>query len=262
MLDYLTAFVLVFSHDTILIPLIVLGYIWLDRAIFYHATCLLLLSMLVNPALKVTFKVPLLPHLGGGYAFPSGHMQSATVFYGWIAYKTPCWMVRTMILALLIGIGFGLVHLGFHRVEDIAAAVFVGIALIALYCWVKRLCGNKCSVLLIAIATALLFYIQAKGHQITDTNWLAYFALIGFILSSHFNPSYSYASDQTKRMQQKLLATAICLGSVFLIRYGFQQLTIHAPQLPNTIIEAQWLAIGYIIPFSITLSLKWIRSGR
>ena len=64
MLDELYKFFLSFVHNPVLLPLIIIGYIWLDRRIFFHAASILLLGMLVNGALKYTFRIPLSPSIG------------------------------------------------------------------------------------------------------------------------------------------------------------------------------------------------------
>ena len=76
-LSYLNDFPVVFA-------IVLLGWLFIDTSIFRHLAYLACLSIIVNVALKGTFKVPLPPELHVGYAFPSGHMQFATVFYGWI----------------------------------------------------------------------------------------------------------------------------------------------------------------------------------
>src|SRR6476620_614074 len=116
LLDTIARGFLALSNDIIIIPIIVLGYIWVDRKLFYHVTCLLLFSMIVNVALKWTFQVALAPSIGNphGYAFPSGHMQSSTVFYGWLDYKIDNKVFRIAALAVILGVGFALMHFGYH----------------------------------------------------------------------------------------------------------------------------------------------------
>ena len=125
---------LTFSHDTIIVPLILFGYIWGRRDIFYDAICLLLFSMIFNAALKVTFQVPLSPFLEkDGFAFPSGHMQSSFILYGWLALKIQNNWIRLLIALLLFGIGISLVSCGYHSYCDIFGSIFFALLLMITY---------------------------------------------------------------------------------------------------------------------------------
>ena len=116
MTDIVTSFFLSFSHDTVIIPFVIIGYIWLDRNLFFNAICLILLSIIFNSALKITFQIPLSPLLNKeGFAFPSGHMMSSAVLYGWILLHTQNLFYRTSIIIVLFGIAFSLVHCGYHN---------------------------------------------------------------------------------------------------------------------------------------------------
>lgn len=46
MLDIIAKFFLSFSHDIVIIPLLILGYIWLNREVFFNAIYLILVSIL------------------------------------------------------------------------------------------------------------------------------------------------------------------------------------------------------------------------
>ena len=86
-MPYITKIFLLFSHQEILIPLIVLGLIFY-RNYFLDPAILLLFTMVFSVLLKFIFAIPypaeLVQKLGkNGFSFPSGHMQAAAVFYGW-----------------------------------------------------------------------------------------------------------------------------------------------------------------------------------
>ena len=133
-LDNLAHGCLFFSNAEFLVPFIIVGYLWLGRNIFFHATCLLLISILLNIALKHSFQIPLAPELGKeGYAFPSGHMQATAAFYGWLWFKSNRVVVRIVLSAVLVGIGFGLVQLGYHNYQDVAGALFFAALLGVVY---------------------------------------------------------------------------------------------------------------------------------
>ncbi len=129
----LANFFLFFSHFECVIPIILLGLVFRPQ-VFFQTACLVLIDIVVNVALKGTFKVPLSPILNKiGYAFPSGHMQFATVFYGWLAFNFSWPWLRVIIFVLLFGIGCGLIHYDYHNFLDVTAGIIFGLLLIYLF---------------------------------------------------------------------------------------------------------------------------------
>ncbi len=45
MLDNVAKIFLSFSHDIVIIPLLILGYIWLEQKVFFNAICLILQNL-------------------------------------------------------------------------------------------------------------------------------------------------------------------------------------------------------------------------
>lgn len=78
--------------------------------------------------------MPLNPDLlKNGYAFPSGHMQSSSVFYLWLVYNyNNCWM-RMITIILLIGIFVSLIYFNYHNYIDCSASVVISIIYLAFY---------------------------------------------------------------------------------------------------------------------------------
>ena len=95
-LEMITKILLMSCNEIVLVPLIIFGFLALDRKIFGHATILLMFVMILNAFLKSIFEVPLSEHLNiEGYAFPSGHMSSAITFYGWLFLSTKNNFIRS-----------------------------------------------------------------------------------------------------------------------------------------------------------------------
>lgn len=113
------------SHPAAVATLFFVGFLFHDRTTWGIAIMLTGFSMIVNPALKEFFQLAR-PLGAEGYGFPSGHFQSSVVFYGWVAYMWPNRFIRALIAFFLIGIGFGLVYLGFHYVRDLMGSFVVG----------------------------------------------------------------------------------------------------------------------------------------
>lgn len=122
-----------------------------------------LLGILINVALKGTFQVPLLPHLNHeGYAFPSGHMQFSTVFYGWLMYQLRWRYGYALGLALLTGIGWGLIACHYHLLPDVMMGLVVGIFYIASYAVILSKKPSNLPFYRVIVASLLLIYIQLR----------------------------------------------------------------------------------------------------
>lgn len=145
-LDFLAKGFLTFSHPTLIVPFLIIGFL-LDKngaiknaqqntTIWEYACLLILFAMIFNTLLKSLFLVPLNPAIGKeGFAFPSGHMHVSVVFYGWVFLAYTQKGVRGLILLILTGIGYGLIQQGYHDFNDVGAAAAVG--LLTLYGFAK-----------------------------------------------------------------------------------------------------------------------------
>ncbi|WP_041404764.1 phosphatase PAP2 family protein [Rickettsia massiliae] len=78
---------------------------------------------------KYTFEIPWNPALNiKGFAFPSGHMSSGVVFYGWFFANIRYSLSRIIIVVILTGMGFSLIYnKGYHYPVDIIASITIGI---------------------------------------------------------------------------------------------------------------------------------------
>ena len=130
----------------------------------------------------MTFQVPLSPALHKvGFAFPSGHMQLATVLYGWLGLHIQNRSLQSLILVLLTGIGFGLVHFGYHTWFDVWGAVFFAGLILSFY---QILSYQKTPLLpwiTASIATLAMLYITYQ-NTIPMYAWIAYGSLLSFII--------------------------------------------------------------------------------
>jgi undecaprenyl-diphosphatase len=230
-----------FSHGTVIIPLVILGYIWRDQSVFFEAICLLLISMLLNFALKVTFQIPLSPHLGKpGFAFPSGHMQSCLVLYGWLMTHIKNPRSKILIMGLLTGIAFSLIHCGYHNTLDILGGIFFGSLLLLAYRLLKTTQTHIILPVLLSFSTCLMLYI-ATIQSIIEHLWMAYYGLIGLMLSQQLFKDYPRSTD----FQSKIAATLFAVASLVTIKILFSFL-----HLPLFLMQIQWMLMGACIPLS------------
>lgn len=249
--DYIARSFLFFSSDLFIIPLIIIGFIGFNRSIFFHAACLVLLSMLLNVALKNTFQIPLAPALGKvGYAFPSGHMQLVTVLYCWLALRLRKIGLFFIIIPLLVSIGLSLIHFGYHDFYDVCAGVFFALLLITVY----SLAYLKWPIILpvsnLVAASLLFFYIGMRSTQIAAYVWMAYYTLWGLVLAENF------ANKKAVVLKHKWLALVLCFLTVSLISLVFYVLCQAA--VPVYIYQFQWFLIGFVIPWSNFYAKKLI----
>jgi len=235
------------TNDIIIIPLIILGYIWIDQKLFSNTICLVLISMLVNFALKVTFKIPLSPLLERqGFAFPSGHMQMAVVLYGWLITKIKNIIYQILIIDLLIGTASSLVYFGYHNYFDILGAVFFGALLIIIYSYLLKHIKHYLPFISIIFSTLLMIYIAAQ-YEIAEHVWMAYYALIGFLGAEKIFRKNLVILN----IPNKIIATVFCFSIFFIIKKIFIQIS-----LPTFVIQLQWLIMGFAIPSSVYIFNK------
>lgn len=182
--DSIAQFFLSFSNFGTLLVLFMIGFIALDRKIWGQALFLLLLTMILNVLLKDFFQVPLMPHLGKGFAFPSGHMHAAMAFYGWlfVCYRHPA--LRFLLLTVLIGIGFSLIYFHYHSFIDVMGAVGFGSLSLSIYYPCTRMTVFRktpplLGLVLCALAIPMLLFLAQK-YFIPSHAWQAFYSLLIF----------------------------------------------------------------------------------
>ncbi len=164
-LDHVANFFLFFSNIFVVAAILLVLGLRIGRAFFLQCFCLTFLGMIVNVALKGTFKVLPPPFLEGGYAFPSGHMQLTCIFYGWILLHVRSSVLRGCLFMLCLGQGMGLIHYHYHTLFDVLGGVFFATLMIVLYrktlFWFKK---QTPWVLLCASSLCMLYNLYAyKG---------------------------------------------------------------------------------------------------
>lgn len=208
LIDQFANIALSFSHISQVLFIFAIGFLFYDRNIFFHAIAIAAFGAIVNVALKGTFKMPLSADLlKVGYAFPSGHMQFSTVFYGWIALMMPYWSIRILIFLLLTSIGFGLVHFDYHTLFDVVGGLTFGGGLIGLYWYALTqlphysryfMWGVLGSAGLLMIYNAYIYtYLSIPSHA-----WDALNTLIALTL---FKPILNYLEKYKQSLKPKSL---------------------------------------------------------
>ncbi len=254
--DKLADFFLFFNHETTLIPLIVVGFIVFKRSVFGQAFYLLLFTMIFNSLLKSIFQIPLSASLGKeGFAFPSGHMQVSCVFYGWLMMAFPSLSLRILLCFLLTGIGWALVHFGYHNWLDVLGALGFGFLTLTGYKIVSHyfvflkkkpyLTGIFLLLLAILMLACLHWTAKIPAHA-----WVAFYALAGFTSGW----GMAYHSLREAKWKEKVLALCLCFLSITLV-YSFFQKTSLKMQ-PSPITQLQYFIAAFLLPVSIRLFQK------
>lgn len=159
MSDAIADFFLFFSHFEALLSILLLILLRKNKKLFFQTICISSFNIVLNVALKGTFKVPLNASLAKiGYAFPSGHMQLSSVFYLWLALQIDSKFLRLIIAPLLLGIASGLIHFNYHNLEDVLAGFVVGLLLIASYDFTLKKSALWAAILLLSLSSLLMIY--------------------------------------------------------------------------------------------------------
>lgn len=101
------------------------------RSLLWICVCLTLADLYII-ALKLTFTVPMFPHLGVGYAFPSGHMNLSIVFWVFMAHQYP--RFDWLLMLWLPIAGSAIVLMNYHTTLDVFGAVFFAF----LFLWILQ----------------------------------------------------------------------------------------------------------------------------
>lgn len=126
-------FFLLFTREVVILPFFLIGYFFLQEKKFFRALVLVLWAIPLVAFLKFMFKIPLLPHLGEGWSFPSGHMFVSCTFWGFLALETPNKIFRGIIFIILTGISYSLVYCNYHITIDVLAAILFSFIFILFY---------------------------------------------------------------------------------------------------------------------------------
>lgn len=128
------------THLPFLLIVILIGFYKIHEETFAKTLLLLTFSIIINTALKAYFEHPLPPTLNKlGWAFPSGHTQSAAIFWGWIALEFNKKWLYLLSAFIITFVSLGVVHFGYHYPKDALAALIVGFVLISCYFYLLKI---------------------------------------------------------------------------------------------------------------------------
>ncbi len=165
------------------IALLIIVFLGIDAKIGRRLGIFLLISFYLNQQLKLLMNTPrpfiLDPTIArsqaaidsaGGGAFPSGHSQGATTFWGLAAFyfrkRWLWWLAATMILLMSLS----RLYLGVHWLVDVFGGIAIGVAVIGLTMLVDTFVTNALRipwwlVLILGIAIPLALNIFAPSPE-------------------------------------------------------------------------------------------------
>ncbi len=158
-------------HAPFLVPFLLIGYFSRYRPIFTRCIFILLFTLILNPYLKSLWQVPLMPHLGEGYAFPSGHMQVAVVLWGWLAFEFRRMELSILAFLLIIGTGYSLIHFNYHNSFDIIGGLMFGVLTLMIYYGLNVLFKHKNAGYIGCVLFVLSIIIMMISSAITMGMW-------------------------------------------------------------------------------------------
>ena len=235
-------------NEIFLVPIIIGGFLAIDRKIFGHATILLMFVMILNIFLKSIFQIPLSDHLGiEGYAFPSGHMSSAFTFYGWLLINSKENFLKIILGTVIIGVGFSLIYKDYHDIYDILGSIFFCTILLAIYWYVAKtkLVTNRpffMGYITAALSSGILWHFNSS-ETIPNHAWMAFMVLCGFTISWTI---FAASTNANPSILSAIIGFLCILG----IYYLSIQVKI-ALELPYNF---QWALVGILIPLTAKLT--------
>lgn len=177
-----------FEFYLVLMPVL---YWCIDKRFAKHLVYLVLFSYVINSGLKHALRTPrpfwLDPDVGlaeaGGYGVPSGHTQTATVVYLYVAgWFRRAW-VWVLALAMIFLMALSRVYLGVHALLDVAAGFLIGLLILASYAlWLRfgyedfrnRILGQRLLPVIILPLLLAVAYVVARviiGPVDLDVGW-------------------------------------------------------------------------------------------
>lgn len=214
--------------------------------------CVLFFTMILNILLKYTFKIPLNPALNiKGYAFPSGHMSSAVVFYGWLFANIRHSLLRIILVVILTDVGFSLIYKGYHYLLDIIGSITIGMMIIAfVHSLSKEPLIQKYpftfGAFLWLLTVPMVAYLKIIDVNCLAWVWMVFCGLLGFTLS--WALFYKYF-DLPQSKLNLFLNLILIIISISLIKYGDYLFK----QYFGCQFYFSWFLIGFSLPLSVRM---------
>ena len=236
-------------------------YWCVDKKFAFKLGVLFLLSAYVNDLLKDIFRTlrpdpatvrVIYPESGGGYSFPSGHSQGATVFWGTIAWqlkKAWAWIAAVIVI---IAVGISRLYLGVHWPIDVVGGWIIGAVILGLYIiydTTHPLRGMSTRtiplIVIVVIIAAIMFFIHSGDTAVRVIGTLAGMS-IGFILEEEY-----LLFDPKSVWWYQIAKVVVGIAVVFAIKVVVKMLLPDVPvsHLVRYFIIGLWITAGVPLIF-------------
>lgn len=236
------------SGPTLMICVFLLGFFLLDSKAYSKALMLLLFTLVYNLFLKSIWQIPLKPPLEG-WAFPSGHMHAAWVFWGWLAWHYKSGITSLLFVVVMLLSGYGLLYHDFHDLKDILGSVGFGSLTIFLFHWLNRIPLFKGNIFVINVLVgcfALLFlFMIPMPAQAKSFIWIASGALMGMAMGWLVLMPYK----ESLKPHHNLIIGLVCVIGMIGIHVSFSHL------FPNIAPQNFYFAKTFIL-------MLWVMSSK
>ena len=245
-LDTVFGLVARLGDQTILIIVFCLLFWCISKRMAYVMGVAFFLSSLVVQGMKICFRVdrpwvadptfePVQSAVrpDAGYAFPSGHAQSAAALLGSLAVQLKPIPVKAVLVALAVLVGFSRMYLGVHFLSDVVVSLLVTFLLV----WFavrfvpaddsinkKRelmlpLLMVLCAVVVVVIGLILYLGGAVELRQLSDGTRAAG-ATIGFAIGMYVERVYIRFSVKTKNIFLQVLKFVLGIVGMLAIQEG------------------------------------------
>jgi membrane-associated phospholipid phosphatase len=212
---------------TIALPL--LYWVW-SKEVGYRVGVVFLSSDFLNRYLKFVFRIPrppatstvrvIHPETGGGYAFPSGHAQGSTVFWGWLSSEArKRWLYTVGALAVVI-VSASRIYLNVHWPQDVLGGIGIGFIVLAVWAVIFRISQRNRLSLDLRILGCIFIPVVAYIVYPHETHMLAG-VLMGLSLGRLLEDRFIGWKEKATLQQNVLKAFTGILGFLVL-RYALK----------------------------------------
>lgn len=187
-----------------------------------------------------------------GYAFPSGHAQGSTAFWGFLALRLnkPLAWAGAVLMVLLVSMSR--IYLGVHWPADILGGVLIGVLLLLAYFYLSKVKLEDVplgSWMLVSFLAALVLYLLHPTGDGPMTVGFLLGALCGYPLELRYVGFHEEASPL-----QNILKMALGLIVLFLLRIALKPLVSWLPTGIDYVVRygfiGLWASLG--APFTFT----------
>lgn len=214
----------------------VIGFLFwnVDKRLGFRLGAVLLSSQTLNAYLKDLFHTPrpspkavrvLMPEWAGGYAFPSGHAQGATTFWGFLALEIRRAWFFVLAVVMVILVSLSRLYLGVHFPVDLFGGFLIGVTVLivahkVLVTTDQGFAFDALPVkLVLALGLPLLFLLFSRSGEIVKLVGLLMGISAGYALEEEY-----IRFEEKQPVGIQIFKTFVGLSGMFILRLALKDL--------------------------------------